>query len=382
MSHLLPLHRARDRAATTALFLGSGFAMGGWAANLPRLQEVQSLSDSALGVLLLAFGLGAMAAMPLAGRLAAGIGAARVAGACGLVAAPLLWLPAVIGVWPLLLAMCALLGAINGSMDVAMNARASAVERRGGKAIMSSFHAGWSLGGLAGSLAAGALARAGWSLALSLLFIGGILGILSAVGLWQRTREATLPAAAGFALPSRRLAAVCLLAAVAFAAEGAITDWSGIYLRTELGTDAAFATTAYAAYALAMGAGRVGGDAVVRRLGPVRVVWLGSGLAGAGLLGALLAYNPLLADVGFVLAGLGLSNIVPVVFSAAGRLQGTLGVAMLSTTGYAGMLIAPPILGSVADAVGLRAALGLVLLGLAGIAALGRAVAARPAVTR
>jgi MFS family permease len=376
MTSFLIQREPRDRAATTALFLSAGFGAGSFAANLPRLQEAHGLSDGQLGLLLLALGLGAVATMLLAGRLAAAVGSARVAGVAGLLGAPLLPAFAALDGWVTLLVAGLLLGAVNGTMDVAMNARASAVERRWGAAIMSSFHAGWSGGGLLGAAFAGAMAGLGATLVQSLLAAAVIIALLAGAGLSQRTREAAPPGGTGFVLPSRALATVCLMAALCFAAEGAVSNWSGVYLRTELGTDAAFATSAFGAYSLAMALGRIAGDGVVRWLGPVWVMRLGAGVAGVGLGGALLAHNPWVADAAFVLSGLGLSNLVPVMFSAAGRLRGTLGVAMMSTTGYAGGLIAPPVLGAVADATSLRVALGLMLPAMACIAAAAASVMA------
>jgi fucose permease len=165
-----------------------------------------------------------------------------------------------------------------------------------------------------------------------------------------------------------------VLAALCFASEGAVGDWSGVYLNTVVGTDEAWATTGYAAFALAMVAGRLAGDAVVRRLGPERTLRYGALLALLGLAVALSASNRWLADAGFVLVGAGLANVVPAAFSAAGRVAGTGGVAMVSWTGYAGLLIAPPVLGNVADAVGLRLALVLVIVGIGAIGALAGAV--------
>jgi MFS family permease len=372
----VPVRHAWHRLATTAFFLGNGIAMGAWAANLPRLKEAQGLSDSALGAVLLAFGLGAVAAMPLAGGLAARLGAGRVAGGACLVLATLLPLPALAGSWPLLLAVGAALGMANGTVDVAMNAQASLVERRWGAAIMSSFHAGWSGGGLAGAALAGALAKAGWPLPAALALPALILAALGLCGLTSGVREAAAPRGPAFVLPSRALVGLCIIATLCFAAEGAVADWAGVYLRTELGTDAAWATSAYAAYSVAMALGRLSGDAVVRRLGPARVVRLGSLAAALALAVALLVPNSFAVDAALVVVGFGLSNTVPVVFSAAGHSQGTRGVAMAATLGYAGMLVAPPILGSIADAFGLRTSLALVATWTAAMALLAAAVAA------
>lgn len=377
LSQTLSARDLRNRVATTALFVAHGIAGASFSANLPRLQERHGLTDGALGLVLLAFSLGGVVTMPLVGRLAAQVGTARVAGVAGVLVAALLPLPSLAGSWPLLLTAGAALGAASGTMGVAMNARASAVERGRGAAIMSSFHAGWSLAALTGALLAGLLAREGLSLPAALALPAALVALLSAAGLRQRTREARAGGSPGLALPSRRLAKVCAIAVLAFIAEGSIYNWSGIYLRTELGADAAFATSGYAAYTLAMALARIGGDGIVRRIGPSLVLSLGAALGIAGIGGALLTHSPFVADAGFIAAGLGFANFAPVLFSAAGRLQGTHGVAALSFVGYAGSLLAPPLLGAVADAAGLRVSLALVLVGLACVVGFGRAVTSR-----
>lgn len=373
-----PARRAWDRAATTALFLSNGVAFGTWAANLPRLKEAQALSDADLGFLLLLVSIGATVSMPFTSWLAMRVGTARVASIAGLLGAAALSLPGLATSWVGLLASGMLLGVLLGTMDVAMNAQASVVEKGWGAAIMSSFHAGWSGGGLAAAAVAGALARAGLSLTESYA-LPSVLVALLAIPAFSLGGAGGGEAGSKLALPSRTMLAVAVLTGLCFSAEGAVMDWSGVYLRTELGTDAAWAASAYGFYSLAMAIGRLGGDAVVRRLGPAAVVRLGGTLAALGLAGALAAPAPWVADVALVLVGFGLSNIVPVTFSAAGRLNGTAGVAMAATTGYASFLISPPTIGGVADWAGLRIALALIVAVMLGMALLGRAVAVRPA---
>jgi len=359
------------------MFVGNGCLIGAWAANLPRVREAYALSDSGLGFLLLAFGVGAVAAMTMTSTIAARVGAARVASLSGVVQALLFPSMGLVAGGPALLAMAALLGAASGTMDVAMNAAASQLERRWGGPLMSSFHAGWSIGGLAGAGLAGVLTGLGWGLPETLAAAAIVIAVGGLCGLTLPALDGPAQPGAAFRLPSRRLAALSLLAALCFSGEGAVTDWTGVYLNTVVGTDEAWATTGYAAFALAMVAGRLTGDVVVGRLGPDRTVRDGALLAICGLALALAVPNRWVVDGGCVLIGLGLANVVPVVFSAAGRTAGTGGVAMVSGTGYAGLLIAPPVLGNLADAVGLRLALTLVLAGYAAIALL--AGAARPA---
>jgi len=305
--------------------------------------------------------------------LAARFGPARLAAAAGLTLAVALCLPNLLPAGPLLLAAGAVLGIAIGTMDVAMNGHAVVVEAGWGAPIMSSFHAGWSLGGLGGAAAASALAATGVDLFWSYAIPAAPVAVISLLGFGLRD----LPqAGAGgrLALPGRTMLGVAAVAALCFLAEGAMADWSGVYLRTVLQTDVAWAATAYGCYAMAMAAGRLTGDVLVRRLGAGRVVRLGGCVAMLGLALVLLAHGAITADAGMVTIGLGLSNIVPVAFSAAGRLQGTVGIAMVASTGYAGFMLGPPVIGATADAVGLRLALLLVLAALLGMTALGRSV--------
>jgi hypothetical protein len=377
MSGVVVPHRRWWRAGTTALFLGNGVLAGTFAANIPRIRLAHALSDAALGSVLLAFGLGAIVAMALGGTLAGRLGAARLAAIAGLLVGALFPLFALVAGRLPLLALAVVLGAVSGTMELCMNAYGAQLERRGGAPMMSSFHAGWSSGGLAGSMLSGVLAGLGWGLFATLAAGACVIAAGGLAGLALPALEDAPPPRRAFRLPSRRLAGLCLLAGLAFAAEGSVGDWFGVYLNTVVGTDAAWATTGYTAYALAMVAGRLGGDTVVGRLGPVRVVWLGAGLAALGLAAALAVPDRWTVDAGLVLVGAGLANVVPAVFSAAARLAGIGGVAMVSATGYASLLVAPPLIGGIADAVGLRLALALLPLATAGLMLLARSVGGR-----
>ena len=248
-----------------------------------------------------------------------------------------------------------------------MNANASELERRWGRPIMSSFHAGFSLGGAAGAVLGGWLGGLGtvWGL------LGPALLALSLVAAATPflAGEGGSSGGVGFAAPSRRLAPLAALAFVSFATEGAIGDWSGTYLARS-GVSAGFAAAAYAAFSLLMIAGRVVGDGIVAAAGPRVTVGLGALIAGVGL--AVAAASPGLVGgvVGFGLVGAGLANVVPVLFSVAGRTgsSSAAGIASTATSGYAGLLIGPVVIGAVASASDLRSAI-VMLAAVAFIAA-------------
>lgn len=368
---------ARERVATRVAFFIGGLAVSAWAPLIPFAKRRLALDDAQLGLLLLCLGVGSVLMMPLAGGLAARFGCRRTilaAGAAICLCMPALMLAPSI---PLLALVLAVFGASLGVLDVVMNVQAVIVERESGRAMMSGFHGMYSVGGIAGAggvaaaLALGATplaAIAGMAAAAAVLLAGARRGLLAHGG------DADQPA---FVLPRGR---VLLIGAVCFAmflSEGAVLDWSAVFLSTVRHADPATAGFGYVAFAATMTAGRLAGDRIVQALGRLRVVVCGALLAAAGFLLAIVAPSPLAGLAGFALVGAGAANVVPVMFSAAGRQRGMpthLAVAAVTTMGYAGVLLGPAALGFVAKATSLAAALGLLVLLLVGVA-----VVARPA---
>lgn len=357
-----------ERAAVTAVFLLSGFGIGAWAACIPTFKAQLSLSNAGLSLVLLAFAAGAVLAMPLAGLLAPKLGVGRLTRlAAGLFAGTLLLPPLAWGPPALVVAVFAM-GAAQGTVDVAMNATASGVERRWGLSIMSSFHAAWSGGGLLGAVLGSALAGAPVAMDLA-----GVVAAVLTVAVWTQIREGAVQPSRGpkLVLPGREALPLCLAALLCFLCEGAMVGWSAVYLKTATGAMPAQAGLGYAAFAGAMLLGRLCGDRAVRRLGPSRIVLASAMVAAVGLALAVALPSPGLVIAGFALVGLGLANIVPSLFSVAGRLHGTaaIGVAMVATAGYAGFLAGPVVIGSLAQYAGLRAAMAMLLV-FAGIVGL------------
>ena len=360
----------RDRIATSALFFANGFGFGGWSAALAPLKGALRLSDAELGLLLFTLALGAVSFMPLAGAFGPRLGGAgRAAAGAGMVFCACFGLAGLApGPWWLALAGLAL-GASNGLMDVTMNAHASAVERRWGAPIMSSFHAAFSVGGFAGAgFGAGALALGfGWRGLLLALAVCALAMVLAATrGLTPGERQK--PTQSPFGWPPRALVGLALVAFLCFLVEGAMIDWDGVYL-VWLGVGAAAAPLGYAAFAATMIAGRLVGDRVVARLGRLPTVIPGAGLAAAGL--ALAAAWPALwpAAVGFAAVGAGLSNVVPALFSESARHAASpaRGIAAVATAGYSGLLAGPPLVGAIASLSDLR--LGFAVLAAMALAA-------------
>ena len=357
---MLILRRPGPRLATRSAFVVAGFISACWSPLIPFAKAALRVNDAQLGLLLLTFGVGSLIGVSLAGLTAARIGARPliVAGGLGMC----LVLPALsVAAAPLTLgAALAVFGASLGALDVAMNAHAVEVETAAGAPLMSGFHALFSLGGFAGAAWMTLALRSQLStltatllaaLAAAALIAGSAPGLLRA--------RPPAPRAPLFVMPSGLVAVIAILAATMFLAEGAVFDWSGLLMVDRGLAGRADAGVAFIAFSIAMTVGRLSGDQVVARLGGRRVLQWGGALAIAGLALALTSPNAPAAVAGFALVGLGAANVVPVLFSAAGRqtaMAPTLAVAAVTSTGYAGVLAGPPVLGLVAHAVGLPTA--------------------------
>ncbi|SAL53055.1 transport protein [Caballeronia sordidicola] len=366
-----------ERVATTAVFLANGLGIGAWAVEVPRIKEALSLSDTALGLALFAFALGAIVAMPLAGRLAPRFGSGRVTALLGVAFVIALPLPAFVPDFALLCAVLFVLGAANGALDVSMNGHASAIESEWHAPIMSSFHAAWSVGGLLGAASGAALQASGIGTAGGLLIPDAVIAVLILSGAFFALRDIgprVKEAVSGFVLPSGAVMKLAGLAFLCMLVEGAVADWSAVFLRSALDTQASAAALGYSSFAFAMAACRVVGDVSVRRLGSSVVVAIGGLIAALGLALVLGYPNVVSACVGFALVGIGLANIVPVIFSAAGRSTSTpaVGVSMAATAGYAGFLVGPPLIGFAAGFLGLRLALCALVIATLVVCLLGR----------
>jgi MFS family permease len=385
--------------AVSVAFLVNGAAIANWVPRIPAVKAALHTTDGPLGLALLGLGVGAAAALLAAGRVVARYGSRPVIRAAGVAMCVALLGPGLAGDLPALALSLALFGAASGLMDVAMNAHGSLVERGYGRPVMASFHGLWSVGGLVGAVTGGLAARAGWSPARHFAVAALCIGVLLLVGTRRllpasldvaRTRGAEPPASpptaagspdgtgpGGLAGPAGMPWSwpLLLLGVVGFSSffgEGSAHDWSAIYMHDVLGTSPGMAAAAFAAFSLAMASVRFGGDRLSARFGPVRLVRVCGLVAAAGFGLGLLAHQPLAGVAGFALLGVGLACVVPVAFSAAGHLGGGLaGVAIsrVAAVSYLATFAGPPIIGLVADQVGLSIALAIPVA-LAGVIAL------------
>jgi predicted MFS family arabinose efflux permease len=353
MSH----DRPATRLATRLAFVVAGFGISCWAPLVPFAKERLAVDDGTLGLLLLCIGIGSVVAMQFTGALSARYGCkpAIVAGGLGLVLIlPLLSIAAT----PSTLALALLgFGASLGSLDVAMNIHAVEVERAAGRPLMSGFHALFSVGGFAGSTLITALLS--WRLdpLASTLACSAIM-LVAILFAWPRL----LVGAQGekgplFVMPRGIVLLIAALAAVSFLVEGALLDWSALLIVNTGLVAATKGGVGYMLFAIAMTAGRLTGDAVTVRIGDRNTLFWGGIMAVAGFALLLTAPIAFLAMAGFLLIGLGASNIVPILFRKAGAqtvMPAALAISAMTTTGYAGILAGPAAIGFVSNAVGLR----------------------------
>ncbi|WP_157421812.1 MFS transporter [Acidovorax sp. Root219] len=368
-----PLASSRAAAhATRVAFFISGFAMAAWAPLVPFTKAQLSLHEATLGLLLLCMGAGSIVSMPLAGALSARWGCRRVLVASALLVCASLPLLALAPTAPWLGVALFLFGAGIGGLGCAGNIQAILVERASGRPMMSGFHGLFSLGGVAGAggmiVLLGVL---GTSLGQATAAVAAVVLALLALAAPHFLAGGGAQSGPAFARPTGVVLFIGTLCFILFLAEGAMLDWSAVFLTQVQGMPAERAGLGYAAFATAMTVGRLTGDRWVRRIGPQRTVLTGALLAAAGLGLATLAPTWPLALPGFALVGLGCSNIVPVLFSLAGRqhaMPESLAVPAIATMGYAGVLMGPALIGFVAHGTSLVAAL-LLLAGLLGAVA-------------
>jgi MFS family permease len=359
--------RPRARAAVTVVFFAHGALFGTWVARIPAIQNDLALGEAELGIALFGATLGGLVGLVLAGWIVSRNGS-RTAVARGEPLFALLLPPlAVAPNLPSLAAALFAFGVAAGAVDVAMNAHGLAVERRRGRPILSSFHAGWSFGGLAGAAAGALAARADVDPLLHFACTALVLGASALLASrWLLPTEADRSETpARLCRPPRRLAALGVLAFCGLFAEGAAADWSAVYLAGPLASGAGVAALGFAAFSVAMASFRLVGDRLTTRWGPVALTRRGGLLAGGGLALALLIGEPAAALVGFACMGAGLAAIVPIAFRAAGSLPGVpagVGIAALTTVGYGAFLVGPPLIGLTAELIGLPRALAIVVL--------------------
>ncbi|MET7368169.1 MFS transporter [Streptomyces sp. NPDC005566] len=362
----------RARVATSLLFLLFGTALGCWTSRIPAIKSDLGLGDGLLGLALLAFAVGAIAGMMGLGRLVDRWGSVRVMVPTALLEGLLLMPPAFMPTPVTLMAALLLFGLVHGTLNIAMNANGIEVQRAWGRPIVSSFHAVYSIGGFLGAAIGGLFAHQDVSPEVTFVAVGaGVVLIAVWAAVWALPQDVPsappVPAAGvgggGGGVPrSYYLLFLGALAMCTLVGEGTAADWSAVYLHESLGSTPAFATAAFAAFSVTMTIGRLRGDRLAERFGPVRLVRGCGVLASVGMTAALLIGHPVAGVIGFACLGAGMSCIAPQVYSAAGQRDPARAGAALSlvvSLGYVGFLIGPLVIGGVSTVTGLPVALGI-----------------------
>jgi len=346
----------RGRWAVAAIFFMNGLVLGSWAPQIPVLLIRLEITEFTLGLLLLLFGAGAVSAMVLAGHLIARHGSKTITTLFAISCCFGLLIVALAPTVATAAVAMFIFGGTFGATDVSMNANAVTVEKRLGRAIMSSSHGFWSLGGFVGG-STGGIMIVNWGHLAHAVIVTVAAGIITAIAI--RHLVADPPIAQQhmkFTLPRRPgIYVLGVMALLMMNSEGAILDWGALYLNQELGSDIATAGLAFGAFAGAMAIMRFLGDGVRNRFGAVMTFRISCLVASAGILVAGLSQWAWLAIGAFAVAGLGLANTVPILFSAAGNQPGTssgAGVSVVTTMGYSGILVAPSLIGFVGERTG------------------------------
>ncbi len=360
-------------------FFVLGALMGHFGAHVASIKQVHQLSDGQLGQALLASACGSAVCLLTAGTLVQRWGARRclmgAVAATGLSLSGLLLAPNV----ALLLALMAAFGAATSLLDVATNAEGCDIEARAGRKLLSGLHGMFSVGGMAGALWAALLLQlavppawqvAGTAAALVMLNLGASRYMVSAASHGDANE-------ARWRLPRGSLLVLGLLAAAGLLAEGAMYDWTVVYLRDALGTSGAVAALGYASFCGAMAAGRFGGDALRTRFHPAVLLRASGALAAVAMAVVLLIGHPLATVLGFAVVGLGLANVIPLLFIEASQQPGSTpagAIAAVTSVSFLGFVSGPPLVGALAQASSLRLALGVIVAAAVAVALGARAL--------
>lgn len=362
-------HAKAARLATNALFFISGLSFSSWASRIPDVKEKLGLGDAALGTVLFAMPIGSLSALPLAGVIINYIGSRKVT-----VIAAIIYLLSMpfLGIasqgWQLAIALF-IFGFGGDLLNISMNVQAVNVEKNMNKSIMSSFHAIFSIGFMIGAALGGILASQGISTVWHLSTVG-ILDIIVALFVYQYLIAQDFKSSEAqplFALPDKSLMLLGVICFCGMLCEGAMADWSVLYFKQILGNASKYATSAFTAFSITMVIGRIIGDKTVAKLGLKKTLILNCSLVTIGMILALALPISWTVILGFSITGLGLSTVVPLIYSEAGHsktMSAGVALAAISTVGISGFMIGPVMIGYIAEFTSLKIALfSLVILG-------------------
>ncbi len=375
----------RDRQARIAvaiIFFVNGTIFSSWIPFIPLVKDKFALSEGQLGLMLLCITFGALIALPLTGWIISRTGSSKLIRFSAL--GDCIILPFMVFSPNIYLTMFALsiFGLCNGMIDVSMNSQAVEIEKRFGRPIMSSFHAMFSLGGLVGAGMASLMLGLGVTPIQYVGYISGLMLIIFIIAQFYflPNKETIVPQSENehkWTFPKGNLLFLGIIALLVLMSEGAMADWSAVYMMDVMKTDIAVAAIAYAAFSLTMTIVRFLGDFLTARLGPTLITRLGGAISASGLIIVVLSPWNWLVIIGFSLVGIGVANAVPVIFSAAGnttKASPGVGIAAVSTAGYMGFLAGPPLIGFVAEISSLSISFLLLAIGFIAVVLMAKIV--------
>ena len=356
-----------------------GVIVGTWGAHIPSLKARYDLSEATLSIVLLAAGIGTVSSLLVAGRIVGALGARRATACAGVAMCAMLGLALELPNVAFLLPAVLVFGACGALFDVSINTEGSALEAIGRRAVMSSLHGMFSVGGMTGAALASILLDIGIAPRIQLLGVCGAIAVfttLAARGMLETHAGHDHPDAraatdAHFAWPRGLLLVLGLLVFAGMTAEGVMYDWSVLYLNQEVGLSRSMAALGYAVFSGAMALSRFGGDFLRARFAERTMLAVGAGAAAFATAAVLVSGNEWTAFAGFAIAGAGLAPVAPILFNAATRIAGVsraAAIASVTSVGYSGFMIGPPLIGAIATATSLTMALGVVVLAAAVLA--------------
>jgi predicted MFS family arabinose efflux permease len=366
--------------ATRVIFFLAGTSVAAWAPLVPYAQDRLKVDDALLGFLLLCLGIGAVGCMPICQRLVARYGCrAMVYSGAAMICIALPCLATVTDKVGMAIALL-IFGAGLGFIDVSMNINAVQLEARTGRRLMSGFHGFFSVGGITGSLLGGTLLSVGVGpLGVAVAVVVAVVALVAAFARYIESEGAQTGTKSALVLPQGVVVLMSGIALVSFLVEGAMLDWSAVYLTSVKSYDQDRAGFGYTAFSIAMTVGRLGGDHLVKHLGARLMITGGGIFAVLGLVAAILFPTGNQAIFGFAITGLGCANIVPVLFAAAGRqksMEPAQAISALTMLGYGGNLMGPAVVGFFSHALGLRMAFAILAALLLMAALVGRRIEA------
>jgi len=365
MNTTLTIQPRTYRIAISAFFFMAGLTFSTWASRIPDIKTALHLTEAGLGLVLFALPVGQLVSLPLSAWVSAKFGTKTVMLIASVLYPLTLVLLASAGSVTQLVMALFLFGVWANMINIAMNTQAVGVENLYGRSIMASFHGLWSLAGFTGAVLGSFFVSVGLTPLIHFSIICGVTGMI-VLAFFKNTlpnETSEQGSKAVFVKPDRGILILGLIAFSCMVCEGAMADWSGVYFQKVVETPAKFTTMGYVAFTATMALGRFIGDWLVTKFGVKRMLQLSGVVVTTGLLVAVLFPNLVSATTGFLLVGFGVSSVIPIVYGLAGRsttMSASTALATVSTIGFLGFLIGPPLIGFIAQAAGLRLAFALI----------------------